>query len=175
MKKIFTLSRFKKILSLRENKKIVFFSGAFDLFHYGHFRALLSATTLGDLLVVQVDGDRLVRKRKGLDRPHISEIERVKIISSFEFVDYVIISNIPSESKQTLNSIKPDVFVRAILSNENGYDRVLREKKIVKRLPFIKVVWLKQTPEISTSKIIKMMKTSTSRDQKIQYEQLIHN
>ena len=105
MKKIFTLSKFKKILSLRENKKIVFFSGAFDLFHYGHFRALLSATILGDLLVVQVDGDRLVRKRKGLDRPHISEIERVKIISSFEFVDYVIVSNIPSESKQTLNFI----------------------------------------------------------------------
>ncbi|KKW22375.1 MAG: Glycerol-3-phosphate cytidyltransferase [Parcubacteria group bacterium GW2011_GWA2_51_12] len=68
--------------------RVVFSSGAFDLFHYGHFHALKKAARLGNVLVVQIDGNELVRKRKGNDRPCLDEALRAEMVSSLEFVDF---------------------------------------------------------------------------------------
>lgn len=154
MKKILTLSSAIRKLSGRRFKSVVFFSGVFDLFHYGHFRALRNASRLGDILIVQIDGNKLVKKRKGDGRPYLDELHRAEIISSLEFVDYVFISDIPSENEDKLKSLSPDVFVRAIKEEETDDDRKNRTKNLTKKSPKTKIVWLEQTPEISTTKII---------------------
>ena len=49
----------------KNNKKIVLANGCFDLFHVGHIRYLAGAKRLGDYLVVGINSDEQVRKRKG--------------------------------------------------------------------------------------------------------------
>lgn len=155
MSKITTLSELRKILPKSAGtKNIVLFSGVFDLFHYAHLKALKTAKSFGDILVVQVDGNKLVKHRKGDKRPYLDQYERAGIISSLEFVDYVFISNIPSEDLRILKGINPYFFVRAILPNQSDAQRIQREKILNEKIPNGKMIWLKQSPEISTTKII---------------------
>lgn len=156
MGKVVSTRNIKRTLNNKrlKRKKIVFFSGAFDLFHYGHFIALKKASALGDILVIQIDGNRLVKKRKGPDHPYLDQSERALIIASFGFVDYVFISSIPSEDSRILKSVRPDIFVRAILPHESEKTRARREKVLLKKVAETKIFWLDQTPEISTTKII---------------------
>ncbi|RMF75285.1 MAG: bifunctional heptose 7-phosphate kinase/heptose 1-phosphate adenyltransferase [Acidobacteria bacterium] len=76
---------------LRGSHRIVFTNGFFDLFHSGHVELLRQARALGDLLVVALNSDRSTRENKGEGRPVLGERERVEIISSLEFVDYVTV------------------------------------------------------------------------------------
>lgn len=57
--------------------KIVLTSGTFDLFHIGHAQYLEKAKEMGDVLIVGVDSDARVKKRKGPERPIVPENERV--------------------------------------------------------------------------------------------------
>ena len=50
-------------------QRIVLTNGHFDLLHVGHVRLLGAARALGDILVVGVNGDASVRRRKGPTRP----------------------------------------------------------------------------------------------------------
>ena len=76
---------------LRESRKIVFANGFFDLFHSGHVELLRQARKLGDLLVVALNSDRSTRENKGEGRPVLDERERVDILASLEFVDFVTV------------------------------------------------------------------------------------
>lgn len=154
MKKIFTLKNLGKIIKNKNLKKIVFMSGAFDVFHHGHLVALKKASHLGRVLVVQIDGDKLVKKRKGKDRPYIDEDVRANMISSFEFIDFVFISNFPSENRKILQTVDPNIYIRAVLKSESPKIRLEREKAINQKLKNGKVFWLEQSEDISTTKIV---------------------
>ncbi len=157
-KKLYTLSRLiNNLHPKRKEKKVIFCSGAYDLFHIGHFRALKKASKLGNILIVQIDGNELVKKRKGSNRPYLHEKERAEVIASLTFVDFVFISNTPSEDASILGHLKPNIFVRAILPNETDKDRKNREKILLSKIPDGKIVWLSQTKEISTTKIIPLV------------------
>jgi rfaE bifunctional protein nucleotidyltransferase chain/domain len=113
LKKLHTLDQLKKILQVKrqEGKRIVLANGGFDLIHVGHIRYLKEAKKEGDILLVALNSDSSVRKLKGPGRPILAEDERSEIISSFYFVDYVIIF-----SEDTVNNIlrtlKPDVHAK---------------------------------------------------------------
>lgn len=154
MRKIYAFPTIvKKLASTRGQNRIVFFSGAFDLFHFAHYKALKTAASLGNTLIVQIDGNTLVKQRKGTDRPYLDERDRALILSSFEFVDLVFISNYPSENRETLSQIKPDIYVRAIRLKETAKERMIRERFIVSASPRTTIAWIPQTKEISTTKI----------------------
>ncbi len=153
--KIHSLPQVVEIIqNIRKGKRIVYFSGVFDLFHFGHFKALKSAGTLGDVLVVQINGDELTRKRKGSDRPYLGENFRAEMISAFGFVDYIFISNDYYSAPKTLEILRPDVMVSAKRVTESDVFRAEREAEWKKVVPKVQVVWLEETPEISTSMII---------------------
>ncbi len=67
-------------------------SGVFDLFHVGHVRILKKAKSLCDKLIVGVSTDDLVRKYKK-KKPIISQKERIEVVKSNKYVDYVISQN----------------------------------------------------------------------------------
>ena len=50
-------------------QKLVFTNGCFDLLHAGHVRYLQAARSLGEALVVALNGDDSVRLLKGPRRP----------------------------------------------------------------------------------------------------------
>jgi rfaE bifunctional protein nucleotidyltransferase chain/domain len=72
-------------------RKLVFTNGVFDLLHVGHVRYLQHARSLGDALVVAVNGDDSVRALKGPTRPINGEQDRAEVLAALECVSYVTI------------------------------------------------------------------------------------
>ena len=107
---------FERLLELvdelkQKDKKIVWTNGCFDLLHVGHTRNLREAKKFGDILVVGLNSDESVRKLKGEGRPVQTERERAEILSSLEFVDYVII--FPElDPKKYLRELQPDIYTK---------------------------------------------------------------
>ncbi len=75
-------------------KKIVigYTTGVFDLFHVGHVRILKKSKSLCDKLIVGVSSDKLVKKYKN-KYPVISQKERIEVVKSNKYVDYVVSQN----------------------------------------------------------------------------------
>jgi rfaE bifunctional protein nucleotidyltransferase chain/domain len=103
-----------KFLIARERKagkRIVLANGCFDLIHVGHIRYLRESKARGDLLVVALNSDSSVRKLKGPGRPILTVEERVAIISSFAFVDYVTVFDKPDVA-EILLTLKPEIHAK---------------------------------------------------------------
>lgn len=88
-------------------KSIVFANGCFDVLHVGHIRYLQDASTVGDVLVVGVNGDGSVRELKGEGRPVMPERERAEIIAAIRGVSYVTIFDDRSPVR-LLQTLRPD-------------------------------------------------------------------
>ena len=75
-------------------KKIIigYTTGVFDLFHAGHVRILKKAKSLCDKLIVGASTDRLVKKYKN-KYPVLKHKERIEVVKSIKYVDYVVSQN----------------------------------------------------------------------------------
>jgi D-glycero-beta-D-manno-heptose 1-phosphate adenylyltransferase len=91
--------------------RIVFANGCFDLLHVGHVRYLEAARSLGDLLVVGVNGDEQVRRLKGEGRPYVPERERAETVASLRAVDYVTVFHEPTVTELLL-ALRPDIHAK---------------------------------------------------------------
>lgn len=96
----------------REEQKIVFTNGVFDLLHRGHIEYLAQAADFGDKFIVAINTDESVKKlAKGDSRPLQDEDSRGLIIAALTFVDAVVIFN----DDTPLNLIKkviPNVLIK---------------------------------------------------------------
>lgn len=112
-KKIKTLGELKEIVENEKikGKKIIWTNGCFDILHKGYIKYLREAKRLGDILVIGINSDNSIKKLKGENRPVQKEEARTEIISSLEFVDYVIVFNETSPIKM-LRELKPDIFAK---------------------------------------------------------------
>lgn len=100
------------ILRAKElGKKIVFTNGCFDILHVGHITYLRDAKRLGDILVIGVNSDDSVKRLKGESRPINSCEDRMILLSSLDFVDYVIEFDEDTPS-DLIEKITPDVLVK---------------------------------------------------------------
>lgn len=93
------------------NKKIVFTNGCFDILHRGHADYLARAASLGDVLAVGLNTDKSVRKLKGSSRPIVDEYSRAFLLSSFSFVDAVILFD-EDTPFDLIHFIQPDILVK---------------------------------------------------------------
>lgn len=109
--KIITNKELKAVVKkLKNNKqKIVFSAGSCDLLHSGHARFFSKGHENGDVLILGIPSDVVIRKQKGRGRPIISEYSRAELMCFFEFVDYIYIFGEDSVIP-LLQSIEPDVF-----------------------------------------------------------------
>lgn len=99
-------------------KKIVLATGAFDLLHYGHLKALEDAKKSGgrnSRLIVIVARDNTVEKRKG-KKPTIPEEQRRALVESLKPVDRAVLGYEEMNMKAAIRKIKPDVIAL-------GYDQ----------------------------------------------------
>jgi rfaE bifunctional protein nucleotidyltransferase chain/domain len=113
LKKRHTLAHLKEIIDKEKKnwKRIVLANGCFDLIHVGHIRYLKEAKAQGDVLVVALNSDYSVHKLKGEGRPILNEEERVEIISSFYFVDYITVFE-EANVENILLALKPHVHAK---------------------------------------------------------------
>ncbi len=135
----------KKVNEARINgKKIGLVQGSWDLFHLGHLRYILKAKELCDFLIVAMDSDEKIRKRKGNSRPIIPEDERYEFIKLLNIASEVVIKDVNEPKWNLIKNVKPDVLI-AIKDNYT-------DEQIEKLGEFVgKVAILPRQSESSTS------------------------
>lgn len=106
---------------VKNNKKkiVVAVSGGFDPIHIGHIRLFKEAKKLGDELVVILNNDNWLEKKKGA--PFMPQNERKEVINALETVDRVVLTRHKKDSSDMsvcadLKRLRPDIYA-------NGGDR----------------------------------------------------
>jgi rfaE bifunctional protein nucleotidyltransferase chain/domain len=94
-----------------DGSRLVVTNGCFDLLHVGHVRYLEEARSLGDVLVVAINGDASARELKGPGRPLNSELERAEVVASLRCVSAVTIFE-EDTALELVHALKPDVYVK---------------------------------------------------------------
>ena len=102
-----------------EGRRVVLARGAFDLLHPGHVRYLQAARAEGDVLIVAIDADAVVRDRKGTERPFLPESERAEVLAALACVDGVVVVDAGAHGR-LVGSILPDVLVAHAGSAEDA-------------------------------------------------------
>jgi rfaE bifunctional protein nucleotidyltransferase chain/domain len=98
--------------SLRDlGLKVVLTAGSFDILHEGHSMYLEAARGFGDFLIVGVDSDEKVRKRKGPNRPAVPEQERLRIVTHQRGVGLVTLKRSEDPRWELIRAVRPDVLV----------------------------------------------------------------
>lgn len=93
------------------SRKLVFTNGCFDILHRGHIEYLYQARNLGDALMVGVNTDNSVKMLKGEMRPINGEYDRMMLLASLYFVDYVVLFD-EDTPLQLIKSVRPDILVK---------------------------------------------------------------
>ena len=112
-------------LDIVKKKSIVTTNGCFDLLHAGHLQYLNEAASLGDILIVGVNGDKVVEKLKGNHRPIQNEGDRVALVAALKMVDYAFIFY-EDDPCTFLSILKPNVHVKG-----GDYSENIIEKPVV--------------------------------------------
>lgn len=96
-------------------KKIVAVSGGFDPIHIGHIRLLEAAKKLGSELVVILNNDHWLKKKKGY--VFMPQRDRKEILEAVRYVDRVVISKHKARPQdmsvaRELRAIRPKIFAQ---------------------------------------------------------------
>lgn len=128
-------------------KRILTF-GTFDIFHYGHLKILERAAHFADELIVGVSSDALNFRKKGRN-PIYNESERMKIVSSLDFVSEVFLEESLEKKREYLLKHKADCLIM-------GCDWT---GKFDEFNDICEVIYLPRTPDISTTELIEKIKS----------------
>ena len=101
------------------SKRVIAVSGGFDPIHVGHVRMIQEAKKMGDELVVIINNDNWLKKKKGF--VFMPQTERKEVIESIMGVDRVVLTEHVADTQDmsvcdALRAIAPTVFA-------NGGDR----------------------------------------------------
>ena len=132
----------------RENYKLVFTNGCFDLLHKGHLDLLLNAAAFGDKLLVGLNSDTSVKKLKGDARPIQNEKTRAIKLLELKYVDHVIIFE-DLTPQNLIHTISPDVLVKG---GDYTKNEIVGAKHVISFGGVVKIIPL--TPGFSTTSII---------------------
>lgn len=100
------------VRALRDRgSRVVLTSGSFDLIHLGHVKYLARAKECGDVLLVGVDSDAKIRRRKGDDRPMVPQAERLEMLAYQRPVDLIYLKHDGDPRWGLIKAAEPDVLV----------------------------------------------------------------
>jgi cytidyltransferase-like protein len=101
--------------------KVVLVTGGFDPLHSGHIAYFKAARKLGDKLVVGVNSDAWLTRKKG--RPFMSGGERTSIIQNLSMVDHCLLfDDDDNSSKEAIKNVRM-MYPDAHIIFANGGDR----------------------------------------------------
>ena len=132
----------------KENFKLVFTNGCFDLLHKGHLDLLSNAAGFGDKLFVGLNSDKSVKKLKGDSRPKQNERTRAQKLLELKYVNHVIIFEDLTPQK-LIHTITPNVLVKG---GDYKKNEIVGAKHVISCGGVVKIVPL--TPGFSTTSII---------------------
>ena len=147
-------------IAQKAGKTIGLVQGSWDLFHLGHLRYILKARALCDFLVIAMDSDEKIRKRKGPTRPVIPERERYDFINLLNIADAIVVKGIGEPKWHLIKTIKPDVLI--VIKENYTEEQITQLEKYCGR-----VAVLPRQAKTSTSDKIRQI-TLNSRLRKVQ-------
>ena len=101
---------------------IVVLSGGFDPVHKGHVRMIQAASELCEMLVVGVNSDAWLCRKKG--KPFMQLEERLEIMSAFKGVGYAVDFEDDDNSASNLILKVRELYPDASIAFANGGDRL---------------------------------------------------
>jgi D-beta-D-heptose 7-phosphate kinase/D-beta-D-heptose 1-phosphate adenosyltransferase len=125
--------------------KKVWINGCFDVLHYGHFKLIDYAKSLGDLMI-GIDSDERIKQMKGDSRPFHSEGQRVYNLLQIRDVDKIVVFDSDDSLRNHLQTYEPDIFV----IGSDYIDKPIIGGEFAKEIKFFQRV-----DNLSTSKILK--------------------
>lgn len=78
----------------RNERRVGYAPGVYDLFHVGHLNMLRNATQFCDYLIAGVVTDEMSQRTKGV-RPVVPIDERLAIVGAIRFVDEAVAEDVP--------------------------------------------------------------------------------
>jgi len=132
--------------------KKIWCNGSFDVIHYGHFKLLEYAGSLGELHV-GLDSSGRIKEKKGEGRPYHSYIQRSEIIKGFKFVNQTYFFNDDDMLRTIIRIIQPDIMVI-------GSD--YKDKEIIGREYIKEVFYFDRIEGLSTTNILKIWNINTN-------------
>ena len=123
----------------RNQSRLVFTNGCFDILHAGHVTYLISARNLGDALMVGLNSDRSVSGLKGPYRPVTPEQDRARIMAALEAVDVVCLFDEETPAR-LIRQVMPDVLVKGgdyLPEKIVGYEEVTMNGGTVEVIPLL--------------------------------------
>jgi cytidyltransferase-like protein len=104
-------------------KKVVLVTGGFDPLHSGHIAYIRAARELGDVLVVGINSDEWLTRKKG--KPFLSVEERLAVVGELRSVDVLIVFD--DSDGSAIDAIKKvlEMFPGEEVIFANGGDRTL--------------------------------------------------
>jgi len=117
-----------------EGAVIVLAAGCFDPLHLGHIQHLEAAKQFGNILVVGVASDRVVREYKskpgGPKRPFMTDTVRCGIVGGLRCVDAVAVND---HCCELIEAIKPHVYVKGTEYQGNLTPDLKAEEELLKQ------------------------------------------
>ena len=155
--KVVTNQNLSKALKDYDSNKIIgFTNGCFDLLHTGHISYLKSAKQKCDILILGLNSDESIRKLKGKNRPIVELKDRVEILSSFPFIDKIVIFDEVTPIK-LIKRIKPNIIFKGKDYKKQDVVGFRESKKWQGRVILIDFIKNK-----STTNLIERIKTSVT-------------
>ncbi|MBR2997494.1 MAG: adenylyltransferase/cytidyltransferase family protein [Bacilli bacterium] len=161
-----------------EGKVIGLVQGSWDQFHIGHQRYIKKAKEKCDYLIVGVDSDEKIRKRKGPNRPLIPEDERYEMIKELgvghvgkyeqgkSVADDIVIKSATEKKWGLIKEVKPDVLI-AIPENYSMED----VDKLVNECGVGSVAFFGRQAETSTSNKLRQKLIANMADKVPEYSE----
>ena len=95
----------------KQDLRIGFTNGCFDILHPGHVRLLTGARASCDRLIVGLNSDASVRRLKGNGRPVQNEHARSEVLAALEAVDLVVLFDEDTPIR-LITQIGPNVLIK---------------------------------------------------------------
>lgn len=151
MAQIISFSELKKNKLLFEGKKTVLVGGCFDLIHYGHWHFLKKAKEEGDFLIVALEPDEFIKKKKKRVPVH-TQRQRAQILSSLRMVDLVILLPFFSSNQEYFEMVK--IIHPKVIAVTAGDPQLENKKRQIKTVGGKLKIVTPLLKKFSSSKII---------------------
>jgi len=130
-------------------------NGCFDLLHAGHVAYLESARSLGDALLVGLNGDSSVRELKGPTRPLNAEADRARVLAALECVSAVVVFP-EKRAVRFLSEARPDLYVKG---GDYTLDTIDQDERRAVESGGGRIVFLPFLPGRSTTGLVSKIQT----------------
>ncbi|MBI2108789.1 MAG: adenylyltransferase/cytidyltransferase family protein [Parcubacteria group bacterium] len=130
-------------MAVQKKGKVVMVSGGFDPVHVGHLRMFDAAKKLGTKLIVVLNCDAWLMRKKG--KAFMNQNERAELIAGFSCVDEVfILESDRNDVVEAIEKFRPHIFA-------NGGDR--KEEKDIPEADICKKLGVEMIFNVGGGKI----------------------